>query len=539
MPLSENRYCILLKDVLVPLETVPGGLTHRQMKEEGWKLVKEDPEPLNTPTLQAPVDVQLSQSALPTSTTYLPPDHHARRPKIITAEQLSQLVRGTQPVHIERKNQQLTRPSPPELSASVYDPIRSVHPGEALRLAYRPAHIPVPSGISPDPSRKVYCTHWLMRGECAYTQQGCRYKHEMPDLKKLRELGFREVPRWYSERTRIIPGQSSWRRHDMDQDKSERELSTEPPVLHAFRLPILTVRKPADEEMKEPAASKNPLTAVEIENLIDLGDPAPSTPVMTPAMPVSPLLSAAPHVVNTASLLKQHLNVDTSSLRHEGMNTKSETSQGKEEFQPTEVSASVSDGTSCPDTSSSTATPINTPELTPKVLARPSSTKTPSISNSLIDLSSDTVPQAVASGTHNGAPTAKIRDEVPQLKSETQFSTNPSVASSTTKNARPSKPHKKRGPRLPKPAEHTAVPATQGGLAASQHATSNRSRGPNSPSKGDRRRGAQGSGMDLQSQITLRTRAGFEKERLSKGVQGPDGQPRHTQTVASNNVEST
>lgn len=45
--------------------------------------------------------------------------------------------------------------------------------------------------------RKMYCTHWIRWGECDYTQQGCLYKHEMPDEDKLHEIGIATYPRWY------------------------------------------------------------------------------------------------------------------------------------------------------------------------------------------------------------------------------------------------------------------------------------------------------------------------------------------------------
>lgn len=42
---------------------------------------------------------------------------------------------------------------------------------------------------------KIYCSYWIRSGECDYTQQGCRYKHEMPDKATLASIGFRTVPR--------------------------------------------------------------------------------------------------------------------------------------------------------------------------------------------------------------------------------------------------------------------------------------------------------------------------------------------------------
>ncbi|OQN97028.1 hypothetical protein B0A48_16832 [Cryoendolithus antarcticus] len=57
------------------------------------------------------------------------------------------------------------------------------------------------SGAAPDQEKKIYCTHWVRHGECDYTQQGCLYKHEMPDKATLESIGFRTVPRWYLEKT--------------------------------------------------------------------------------------------------------------------------------------------------------------------------------------------------------------------------------------------------------------------------------------------------------------------------------------------------
>lgn len=56
-----------------------------------------------------------------------------------------------------------------------------------------------PSGVLPDPRKKVYCTYWIRTGECGYVQQKCKYKHEIPDIRTLHTIGFREVPRWWKE----------------------------------------------------------------------------------------------------------------------------------------------------------------------------------------------------------------------------------------------------------------------------------------------------------------------------------------------------
>lgn len=66
-----------------------------------------------------------------------------------------------------------------------------------------------PSSSSSEPGDKVYCTHWIRHGECDYMQQGCRYKHEMPDKETLASIGFRVEPRWWQEKKAVRLGQSA------------------------------------------------------------------------------------------------------------------------------------------------------------------------------------------------------------------------------------------------------------------------------------------------------------------------------------------
>jgi hypothetical protein len=99
------------------------------------------------------------------------------------------------------------RRTDPDSSPSVIDAIlRSEVGAEAAdRVGYRTnTKTPPPSGILPDQDKKVFCTHWIMTGDCKFVQQGCRYKHEMPTEGKLKELGIRHVPRWWLEQNSAI-----------------------------------------------------------------------------------------------------------------------------------------------------------------------------------------------------------------------------------------------------------------------------------------------------------------------------------------------
>jgi hypothetical protein len=52
---------------------------------------------------------------------------------------------------------------------------------------------------APKKKPKVYCDKWLHEGVCAFAQQGCRYKHEMPmDKATQHSVGlFNGLPKWY------------------------------------------------------------------------------------------------------------------------------------------------------------------------------------------------------------------------------------------------------------------------------------------------------------------------------------------------------
>lgn len=48
---------------------------------------------------------------------------------------------------------------------------------------------------------KIYCDKWVHEGVCAFTQQGCKYKHEMPfDKATQHALGlFHGFPAWWKK----------------------------------------------------------------------------------------------------------------------------------------------------------------------------------------------------------------------------------------------------------------------------------------------------------------------------------------------------
>lgn len=61
-------------------------------------------------------------------------------------------------------------------------------------------HIVASSPVPPK-KPKIYCDKWVHEGVCAFTQQGCKYKHEMPlDKATQHSLGlFHGLPTWWKK----------------------------------------------------------------------------------------------------------------------------------------------------------------------------------------------------------------------------------------------------------------------------------------------------------------------------------------------------
>ncbi|KAK8084852.1 hypothetical protein PG997_006123 [Apiospora hydei] len=62
-------------------------------------------------------------------------------------------------------------------------------------------HQPQQQQQFPQRRPKIYCDKWVHEGVCAFTQQGCKYKHEMPfDKMTQHQLGlFHGLPAWWKK----------------------------------------------------------------------------------------------------------------------------------------------------------------------------------------------------------------------------------------------------------------------------------------------------------------------------------------------------
>ncbi|KAK7542655.1 uncharacterized protein J3D65DRAFT_674479 [Phyllosticta citribraziliensis] len=135
--------------------------------------------------------------------------------KSICAPKSAEIKRSGSPMGLYSKRlDNLETVAVKEKPLSLADAIAKASPDVAARFNYKLQPPLPPSGKQPDQSKKEYCTYWIKYGACDFTQQGCMYKHEMPDMKTLREkVGINYIPKWWAEKhPGISPQQSSWMR---------------------------------------------------------------------------------------------------------------------------------------------------------------------------------------------------------------------------------------------------------------------------------------------------------------------------------------
>jgi hypothetical protein len=299
LPMASRHY-LLRNNIMVPmipvdqlpfqLQGISQQLSHRQMFEEGWKFVGESTEQASLLTPLAPT-TQPSQPTTSPKPRHLPPDHDIKRGTATSTKD------GMQP-HQASRSQLVTVvtpsiPSPPTSGSASEHP--SVLAGRFARFEYRQ---PYPSGIEPDPAKKVYCTHWIRTGECAFTAVGCKYKHEMPSVEKLRELGFTlGTPKWFQEKAAIAARGPTW----MQRRLAARTSSQEPTDVVTTPRFSSTLRN-RSTDMRNSANERDTTRGVSVR---------PSSLKSTLSPPPEPKELSVPSVSSIPDLL---IDIDDSSL---------------------------------------------------------------------------------------------------------------------------------------------------------------------------------------------------------------------------------
>lgn len=244
---EELRFYVLRDNVMVPLvpvdqmpfqvQGIPRQLSHRQMSDENWKFLAEvsDKAP-TTIAVQNPASNHLSQPTPAKLACFHAPDHQVRA-------QTSEMPRTPPPHSPAQPMTGFARSENPNAnSISTANAFASIYSKDAERIGYR---LPYPSGNEPDPSKKEYCTHWLKTGECSFISVGCKYKHEMPSVEKLREIGFTQgIPRWWKEKNAIGTKGMTWmqRRLADGEEINKLPVSRTFPDASAFRNKLATMK---------------------------------------------------------------------------------------------------------------------------------------------------------------------------------------------------------------------------------------------------------------------------------------------------------
>lgn len=274
----------------VELEGIPRQLLQHQMIDEDWKVTCVTDHP--TTTLQTkhtspgnsdrqlpPIQVRLPPTR-EASAPYLAPDHIVRSEAgkdLDISRQAGQYTDRPTTVAPYSEQSCTSRTATLEHPRSSADTPPTTYIKNSLRFGHCS---PNPSGVVPDHSKKVYCTHWMRTGSCDFTQIGCKFKHEMPPKAKLLELGIRQTPLWWKEKQAIRT--STW----MDERRAAINTSGNelpPPRVHdrlswIDRLSIKRDTHDKDDRLvstpKERPATNEPanLGSTFVDDLIDLHD---------------------------------------------------------------------------------------------------------------------------------------------------------------------------------------------------------------------------------------------------------------------------
>ncbi|KIH93085.1 hypothetical protein SPBR_02372 [Sporothrix brasiliensis 5110] len=130
--------------------------------------------------------------------------------------------------------------------------------------------------------QKVYCDKWVHEGICAFTQQGCKFKHEMPhDRATQRSLGlFQGYPNWYKK----LQAQEQHQHHQ--QHPHPHQPSMETPAMAPL---ALLVPPTPGHGLEATSVQSQPFpTGFPYPNIAPVCVPAPPPPTPTPLLHLAP-----------------------------------------------------------------------------------------------------------------------------------------------------------------------------------------------------------------------------------------------------------
>lgn len=117
--------------------------------------------------------------------------------------------------------------------------------------------------LKPIHGKKIYCSYWMSKGECNFAQQGCQFKHIMPDnLEDLNALGYQDIPKWYRDKFGVgsltaVPGSGAHMRG--------RALVERP-----MRYPVLPAILPQRKKRNLPGRSARAANLLELDDGVEI-----------------------------------------------------------------------------------------------------------------------------------------------------------------------------------------------------------------------------------------------------------------------------
>ncbi|KAI8171783.1 Chromatin remodeling factor mit1 [Colletotrichum sp. SAR 10_65] len=104
----------------------------------------------------------------------------------------------------------------------------------------------VASSPAPPKKPKIYCDKWVHEGVCAFTQQGCKYKHEMPlDKATQHSLGlFHGLPTWWKKQQAELQRQQQ-QQQQQEASGTETFYDARQPQQGALPSPIRSEKDPS------------------------------------------------------------------------------------------------------------------------------------------------------------------------------------------------------------------------------------------------------------------------------------------------------
>lgn len=181
--------------------TCAGSCDTRHQKYSVQTMIQSPITPLGEEGLS-----QLMQAALtgdlsaPTAAPTLPPVFAPSSPEVDSASIAHPISAGPK-VPVASADQEPAQQVESNTATSVEVPVLPSQPSVDLHYIMENIMTMTEEEVSLLPHGiKIFCTHWCRTNTCDFTQQGCKYKHEMPVTRYLLKFaGMSDIPAWYRQ----------------------------------------------------------------------------------------------------------------------------------------------------------------------------------------------------------------------------------------------------------------------------------------------------------------------------------------------------